>query len=172
MAPDSRQKDVELFVVLQFQVFVLLTHTAWRKAQLRDVIPPQLVFTRWTICATFLPSRCTQFGLLDQAMRQRHLASLELFLSCAQKQLAGLMEDSPVETPGDPDAVADRQEAGLSATCGALSQTLAATLFPVARTLPPSTGLVYTEHHSLMPFGKLFREQHVESLQEEDMTVL
>ncbi|MFT7799171.1 coiled-coil domain-containing protein 91 [Arapaima gigas] len=45
---------------------------------------------------------------LDQAMRQRHLASLELFLSCAQKQLAGLMEDSPVETPGDPDAVADR----------------------------------------------------------------
>ncbi|XP_066580204.1 coiled-coil domain-containing protein 91 isoform X2 [Amia ocellicauda] len=33
---------------------------------------------------------------LDQLTRQRNLASLELFLACAQKQLAGLLEDRPV----------------------------------------------------------------------------
>ncbi|XP_058842459.1 coiled-coil domain-containing protein 91-like isoform X2 [Acipenser ruthenus] len=33
---------------------------------------------------------------LDQVTRQRNLSSLELFLSCAQKQLTALMEDKPV----------------------------------------------------------------------------
>uniref|UniRef100_A0A8C9RQ85 Coiled-coil domain-containing protein 91-like n=1 Tax=Scleropages formosus TaxID=113540 RepID=A0A8C9RQ85_SCLFO len=34
---------------------------------------------------------------LDQALRQRHLSSLELFLSCAQRQLSTLMGDGDVD---------------------------------------------------------------------------
>ncbi|XP_048404956.1 coiled-coil domain-containing protein 91-like isoform X1 [Stegostoma tigrinum] len=38
---------------------------------------------------------------LDQVARQRNLASLELFLSCAQRQLSALLEDTPVATEQD-----------------------------------------------------------------------
>ncbi|XP_078076052.1 coiled-coil domain-containing protein 91-like [Mustelus asterias] len=38
---------------------------------------------------------------LDQVARQRNLASLELFLSCAQKQLSALLEDTPVAMEQD-----------------------------------------------------------------------
>ncbi|XP_060695811.1 coiled-coil domain-containing protein 91-like isoform X1 [Hemiscyllium ocellatum] len=38
---------------------------------------------------------------LDQVARQRNLASLELFLSCAQRQLSALLEDIPVAIEQD-----------------------------------------------------------------------
>lgn len=34
---------------------------------------------------------------LDQVIRQRSLSSLELFLSCAQKQLSALIATEPVD---------------------------------------------------------------------------
>ncbi|KAI1882207.1 hypothetical protein AGOR_G00248310 [Albula goreensis] len=40
---------------------------------------------------------------LDQATRKKNLASLELFLSCAQRQLSGLLQDSPLEDEGNMD---------------------------------------------------------------------
>ncbi|XP_048863335.1 coiled-coil domain-containing protein 91-like isoform X1 [Brienomyrus brachyistius] len=43
---------------------------------------------------------------LERATRQRNLASLELFLSCAQKQLSSLMLDGTVEGEGSPDTSA------------------------------------------------------------------
>ncbi|GCB65343.1 hypothetical protein scyTo_0009950 [Scyliorhinus torazame] len=38
---------------------------------------------------------------LDQVARQRNLASLGLFLSCAQKQLSALLDDVPVAMEQD-----------------------------------------------------------------------
>ncbi|KAG7454442.1 hypothetical protein MATL_G00259670 [Megalops atlanticus] len=40
---------------------------------------------------------------LDQVTRKKNLASLELFLSCAQRQLSALLQDGPVEEEGNPD---------------------------------------------------------------------
>lgn len=38
------------------------------------------------------------FQQLDQVIRQRNLSSLELFLSCAQKQLSSLLNEDPTAT--------------------------------------------------------------------------
>lgn len=38
---------------------------------------------------------------LDQVIRQRSLSSLELFLSCAQKQLSTLLQEEPPATAAE-----------------------------------------------------------------------
>lgn len=43
------------------------------------------------------------FQQLDQVVRQRNLHSLELFLSCAQKQLSVLLKEEPSTAEGSRD---------------------------------------------------------------------
>lgn len=51
-------------------------------------------------------TRSALYLQLERATRHRNLASLELFLSCAQKQLSSLMLDGTIEGEGSPDTPA------------------------------------------------------------------
>ncbi|XP_050564251.1 coiled-coil domain-containing protein 91 isoform X6 [Cygnus atratus] len=50
------------------------------------------------VCSCVQCNYVTDFMELDQVVRQRNLSSLELFLSCAQKQLGILLNEDPTAT--------------------------------------------------------------------------